>query len=86
MVAMPASPLTLRQHMRHQRVGVAVAHAVLGLEPGDVFHVFGGWAGSDLGFPFGDWAAVFRLDRGEVGGGAFDFWGFWQGWLHVMVN
>ena len=35
----------LRQPMRHQRIGVAVAHSVLLLQPGDMLHVFGRRAG-----------------------------------------
>lgn len=62
--------LGLGQRGGDQRVGVAVAEAVLGLQPGDQLHVLGQRGGADEVLPLRDRATVLLLDGREVAGGA----------------
>ena len=61
-----------RQGVRHDGVGVAVAHVVLVLEQGHQFHVLGRIKGADLGLPLADGPSVLLLDGGEIGRRALD--------------
>jgi hypothetical protein len=49
----------------NERIGVAVAHAMLRLRPGDMLHMFGSPPGADQRFPFGYRTAVGLLIEGK---------------------
>lgn len=59
--------------MRRDGVGVAVPQAMLGFEPIHDFHVLHALALRDQLQPMFDGLAVLRLNRREIGRGAFDF-------------
>ena len=61
--------------MRHDGIGVPVAHAVLGLEPSDHFHVFHALARWEQVQPMRDRLTVLFLNGREVRSGAFGFFG-----------
>ena len=65
----------IRKAVRHHRVGVAVAHAVLRFEPVDDLHVFVVLLRAHQHKPVVHGVAVRLLDGGEVRRGAFDFLG-----------
>ena len=72
----PHGLLFLGRHpIRHDGIGVPVAHAVLGLEPGDHFHVFHALARWEQVQPMRDRLTVLFLNGREVRSGAFGFFG-----------
>jgi len=62
-----------RQPVSHDRIGMPMAHAVLGLEPGDHLHVFHALAGLEQVQPMRDRLTVILFDGREIRSGAFGF-------------
>ena len=61
-----------RQEMCDQRVGMAMAHAMVLLQHGDEVHVPRGQVAAQQRLPFGDRAAVFLLYGREIGSRSLD--------------
>lgn len=68
------SRLFFRSHpVRHDGIGVAVAHAVLGLEPGHHFHVLHARARLEQVKPMRHGLTVFLFDRRKIRSGTLGF-------------
>jgi hypothetical protein len=66
------SAFVFGERVRNEGIGVAMAHAVLLLQPSDVLHVPRRGAGAQERLPLSDGTPVLLLDGREVGGGTFD--------------
>jgi hypothetical protein len=67
--------------VRHQRVRVPVADLMLRFKQAHQLHVLQVASCLQNPGPVRNRLPVGFLDGGEVGGGAFRFWGFWHGWF-----
>jgi hypothetical protein len=78
--------LPISEKVRHQRIRVPVADLMLRFEKAHQLHVLQVASGLQSPDPVRNRLAVGFLDGGEVGGGAFWFWGFWHGWFWGAVT
>ena len=62
----------LGKGVRDDGVGMSMAHPMIVLEHGNQLHMSGRIAASNQGLPMGDGVTILLLDRGEVGGRAFE--------------
>lgn len=72
LICIAAQRLLLGEKVRHNSVGVAMTHLVLGLEDADKLHVLQWPRLLDHFEPVTDWLSVCLLDRGNVRRWAFD--------------